>query len=220
MGNCSPKTLVRVERKLKATLDGGSEIDADVAFRQVVKAIDELLGKIRTGEITHIASCTFWHSLLGIDAAGKSVTPVLGWADNRSREHVATLRKKLDETETHNRTGARFHSSFWPAKLLWLKGGSASSPPARGGVAGGSANGRGGGSRECSPFLEIPDWLSIGDYITLKLTGELATSISIASGTGIFNIRENAWDQKLLRFLKLKGTHLAPVATGLDNTQT
>ena len=66
------------------------------------------------------------HSLLGIDGKGKPITPVLGWADNRSREQVATLRKKLDERETHQRTGARFHSSFWPAKLLWLKGGNPS----------------------------------------------------------------------------------------------
>ena len=39
-GEQVPKTLVKIERKLKATLDGGSEIDADAAFRQVVIAID------------------------------------------------------------------------------------------------------------------------------------------------------------------------------------
>jgi hypothetical protein len=34
---------------------------------------------------------------------------------------VVVLRKKLNERDVHNRTGARFHSSFWPAKLSWLK---------------------------------------------------------------------------------------------------
>lgn len=122
-GNLIPKTLEKVERKLKSTASGGSEIGADAAFRQVVKAIDGALSKAPKGEITHVASCTFWHSLLGIDANGTPTTPVYGWADNQSRDHVATLRKKLDEHENHNRTGARFHSSFWPAKLLWLRGG-------------------------------------------------------------------------------------------------
>src|SRR5690606_29359007 len=122
---------------------------------------------------------------MGIDAAGHPTTPVYGWADNQSREHVATLRKKLDERETHNRTGARFHSSFWPAKLLWLKG----------------RNPRGG--KGASSF-ETSHWISIGDYITLKLSGALATSISIASGTGIFSLRENDWDERLLRFLRIK----------------
>lgn len=194
-GEQIPKTPVKIERKLKSTLDGGSEIDADAAFRQVVKAIDELLEKTKSkkGTITHVASCTFWHSLLGIDAAGKPSTPALGWADNRSREYVETLRKKLDENETHNRTGARFHSSFWPAKLLWLKGGNTP-----------------GGER--AAFTKTSHWISLGDYITLKLSGELATSVSIASGTGTFNVRENTWDEKLIRFLKLKRSQLPPVA--------
>ena len=121
-GNLLSRTFVKIERKLKATASGGSEIDADAAFRQVVAAIDGSLEKAPKGEVTHVASCTFWHSLMGIDAAGKPTTPVYGWADNQSRDHVVTLRKKLDERETHNRTGARFHSSFWPAKIHWLQG--------------------------------------------------------------------------------------------------
>jgi gluconokinase len=194
-GNQIPGALVKVERKLKTTLDGGSEIDADAAFRQVVKAIDELLAKIegRKGTITHVASCTFWHSLMGVDGMGKPTTPVLGWADNRSREYVATLRKKLKESESHQRTGARFHSSFWPAKLLWLRGGNPS-------------------GSEGAPFNEASRWISFGDYITFKLTGELATSISIASGTGIFNLRESDWDDRLIRFLKLNRSQLPPIA--------
>jgi gluconokinase len=192
-GKLLPKTLVKIERKLKATASGGSEIDARVAFRQVVAAIDGALERAPNAEITHVASCTFWHSLMGIDDAGKPTTSVYGWAENQSREFVATLRKKLDERETHNRTGARFHSSFWPAKLLWLQG-------------------RNPTGRESVASAETSHWISIGDYITLKLSGELATSISIASGTGIFNLRENKWDDKLLRFLKVKRSQLPTIA--------
>ena len=193
-GNLLPRTLVKFERKLKATAAGGSEIDADAAVRQVVAAIDAALEKAPKAYISHVASCTFWHSLMGIDAAGKPTTPVYGWADNQSRDHVATLRKKLDERETHNRTGARFHSSFWPAKLVWLQG---RNPRGRKGVS-----------------SSVTDrWISIGDYIALKLSGELATSISIASGTGIFNLRENKWDDKLIRFLKIKRTQLPSIVS-------
>jgi len=184
-GNLLPRTLVKIERKLKATASGGSEIDADAAFRQVVAAVDGAVRKAPKGEITHIVSCTFWHSLMGLDATGKPTTPVYGWADNQSREYVTTLRKKLDERETHNRTGARFHSSFWPAKLLWL--------------------------RDSGHFDKTSYWISIGDYVALKLSDQLATSISIASGTGIFNLRENAWDDKLLRFLKIKRSQLPKI---------
>ncbi len=42
-GNVLPKTMVKNERSLTATDDGGAEIDADEAFDQVVRAIDEVL---------------------------------------------------------------------------------------------------------------------------------------------------------------------------------
>ncbi|HEY0049782.1 MAG TPA: FGGY family carbohydrate kinase, partial [Pyrinomonadaceae bacterium] len=48
-----PETMVKNERVLTATEDGGAEIDADEAFRQVVEAIDAVLKKTKNlkGEI-------------------------------------------------------------------------------------------------------------------------------------------------------------------------
>lgn len=194
-GNVLPRTMVKNERTLTATDDGGAEIDADEAFGQVVAAIDDVLSKARKikGDITHVAASCFWHSLVGVDAKGKPTTKVLGWADTRSREQVATLRKKLGESTVHNRTGARFHSSFWPAKLLWLKGSNAT-------------------GRECAPFASTSVWLSLSDYIFLKLTDTLTTSVSMASATGIFDIRRCEWDDKLIKFLKLKSANLPTIS--------
>lgn len=189
-GNIIPKSLVKVERKLRNTFDGGSEIDADKALNQLIAAIDQLLRKSENhkGQITHVATSCFWHSLVGVDSDDKPTTKVLSWADNRSWEQVPTLRKKLDEIEVHNRTGARFHSSFWPAKLLWL--------------------------RERTPvaFAKTERWLSLSDYIALKLFGELSTSVSMASATGLFDIRQCTWDGPLTRLLKIKLTSLPAIS--------
>lgn len=177
-------------RTLDATSDGGSEIDAVVAFDQVVAAIDDLLDKTSgiKGEINYVASCSFWHSLMGVDSSGRPTTKVLSWADTRSRDYSATLRKKFDETDTHNRTGAHFHSSFWPAKLLWL--------------------------RKDSPdiFAKTTRWLSFSDFVALRLFGIAATSVSMASGTGLFDIRKCDWDPRLLKFLKIKKENLPEIA--------
>ncbi len=192
------KTLVRNERRMIATRDGGVEINADRAFRQVVSTIDDVLensAKIK-GEIVAAASCTFWHSLMGIDAKGKPTTPVYGWADNRSRTFVDVLRKSLDETETHNRAGAHFHSSFWPSKLLWLR------------------------KTEPKIWSKTAKWISLGDYVSLKLFGRLMTGVSIASGTGIFDLRKCEWDTELLKYLKLGPTQLPEISpTGLFETE-
>ncbi|MEO6052336.1 MAG: gluconokinase [Pyrinomonadaceae bacterium] len=180
------RAFAKIERTLITTADGGAEIDADEALAQVAAAIDAVLKKTRKlkGEIDYVASCSFWHSLVGVDSNGKPTTKVFGWADTRSRKYTEVLRKKFDETETHNRTGARFHSSFWPAKLLWL--------------------------RKDFPdiFAKTDRWLSFSDYVFLKLFGDAATSVSMASGTGIFDIRRCVWDSELMKFLKAKPSSL------------
>ena len=196
--NVLPETFVKNERRLTATDDGGAEIDAAEAFAQIEQAIDEVLKKSTRikGEIEYVAASSFWHSLVGVDERGKPTTKVFGWADTRSRKYVADLRKKYDEETVHNRTGARFHSSFWTAKLLWL--------------------------RKDFPdvFKRTTQWLSFSDFIGLKFFGETATSVSMASATGIFDIRRNDWDTPLLEFLKLKRSNLpAVVAEDSETSQ-
>lgn len=187
--NVLPETMVKNERQLTQTEDGGAEIDALEAFSQVEKAIDEVLKKAEKidGEIEYVAASSFWHSLVGIDKNGNPTTKVFGWADTRSREYVSVLRENFDETETHNRTGARFHSSYWTAKLLWLR------------------------QTQSKVFQKTTKWLSFGDFVALKLFGEAKTSVSMASGTGIFDIRKCVWNEELLRFLKIKKENLPEI---------
>ena len=75
-GRMLKRTFVKVERRLAATRDGGAELDANTAFRQVVGVIDGVLERAPAGEITHVAACTFWHSMMGLDERGRPTTPV------------------------------------------------------------------------------------------------------------------------------------------------
>lgn len=172
---------VKVERSLIVTADGGSEIDADAAFAHVVAAIDAIHKKVERSksEIQFAATSAFWHSLVGVDTKRRPTTKAFSWADTRSWKYSEGLRKRFDESEVHNRTGARFHSSYWPAKLLWLR------------------------HEFPDAFTRTVMWLSLSDYFALRLFGAEQTSISMASGTGIFDIRKCNWDAELLKFLKL-----------------
>lgn len=189
-GEMLPDTLVKNERTLTSTDDGGSEIDAIEALLQVFAAMADALAKYseEIADESYIATSSFWHSLVGVDLDGNPTTKVLGWADTRSRKYTATLKGRFDETTLHNRTGARFHSSFWPAKLLWL--------------------------RKESPdvFERTSQWLSFSDFLALKLFGEAATSVSMASGTGLLDLKTCTWDPELLKFLKVKPENLPRIA--------
>ncbi|MEP7214297.1 MAG: gluconokinase [Acidobacteriota bacterium] len=191
-GNVVPSTMVKNERKLDSTEDGGAEIDADKAFRQVVAAIDVVVEKAKgiDGVITHAAASSFWHSLMGVDADGKPTTKVFGWADTRSRKYVAKLRTMFDEGDVHNRTGARFHPSFWPAKLMWLR------------------------KEHPEVFKRTAKWISFSDYVAMKLStnAQPVTSVSMASATGIFDIRKCDWDEELLKRLGIGRTKLPEIA--------
>lgn len=195
-GSVLPATMVKNERTLTATDDGGAEIDAAEAFAQIEKAVDDVLEKSAKvkGEISHVAASSFWHSLVGVDKNGKPATKVFGWADTRSAKYVAEWRAKFDESAIHNRTGARFHSNFWTAKLLWLR-------------------------RDYAKVFERTDkWLSFSDFAALKLFGQTQTSVSMASATGIFDVRANDWDAELIKFLKINRANLPGIVA--EDSQT
>lgn len=159
-----------------------SVTDAEAGFELVTQTIDALLDQpYQTGDqIQLIAISCFWHSLLGVDTQGLATTPVFGWDDTRAAAAVNELRNRFDETAVHARTGARFHPSYWPAKLLWLK---SSNPQA---------------------VASTSRWLSFGEYVALRLSGETEASVSMASGTGLFNQRLLEWDSELIEALDVQ----------------
>ena len=156
-----------------------AEVDPDALVDEVVDAIDELLSHSsdREGEVEAIAISTFWHSLVGVDALGAPTTPLLTWADTRAVLQARELRAEFDEAEIHARTGCRFHPSYWPAKLRWLK------------------------TERTENFRETSLWLGFGEYLCSRLFGETAASVSMASATGIFDQGTCSWDPELIRVL-------------------
>src|SRR5262249_7790688 len=118
-GAFMPHAQARNRRAFTSVSDF-AELDADQIVAEVVKTIDNLLAN-STERIELIAISAFWHSLIGIDESGRPTTPLLTWADTRAAEFAKALRASFDEREIHARTGCRFHPSYWPAKLQWLK---------------------------------------------------------------------------------------------------
>lgn len=158
-----------------STINDLAAKDAQEIFSLVARTLDTLLDKPSqiAFQIDLIAISCFWHSLVGVDVHGNSTTPVMGWADTHAVAAVKELRNRFDEAEVHSRTGCRFHPSYWPAKLLSLR------------------------TEQPEVFRTTRQWLSFGEYLVLRLFGETAASISMASGTGLFNQQLQEWDKDL-----------------------
>jgi gluconokinase len=129
-------------------------------------------------------SC-FWHSLLALDRRGELLTPLLTWRDVRAAAQADELAGRLDAAAVQARTGCPLHASFWPAKLAWL---AAEQPDV---------------FRSADRFVGFADWL------LLQETGELRTSHSMASATGLWT--DDGWDAELLGVLRLDPGRLPPV---------
>ncbi len=193
-GNELPGTSIHNSREL-STRSGFAELDPHEALQLVIQTIDDLFAipELVDTQIELISISCFWHSLLGVDSAGRPTTPVLGWAETRSATIANELRTRFNELEIHARTGCRFHPSYWPAKVLWL--------------------------READPqaYRDTACWLGFAEYLALKLFGESGTSVSMASATGLFNQRACDWDYDFVSELGIAAKAL-PQVTPSDST--
>ena len=90
----------------------------------------------------------------------------------------------LDAESYHRRTGCFLHPAYWPAKIRRLE----------------------------AEGLRPARYLSFGDVLLGRLTGEVRTSVSTASGTGLFDPSRCDWDGETLDALGLSPERLAPLS--------
>src|SRR6476661_4934791 len=72
---------------MTVTADGGVVTDPTVLLKRTARCIDDVLDQAgkQAKSIVAVGISTFWHSLMGVDKAGKPITPLLTWADTRSQ---------------------------------------------------------------------------------------------------------------------------------------
>ncbi|UCF90379.1 MAG: gluconokinase [Desulfobacterales bacterium] len=187
IGRAVPGVEWRQGYAIRTSADGASETDPDALLETVWNGVDGVLHRAgpRAQGIVAVASCTFVGNILGVDQKGRAVTPLMTYADTRAEVAVEWLRSEFDEAAVHDRCGCHFHSSYLPARLRWL----ALTQPAW--------------------VHQVKRWISIGEYLELKLFGATAVSYSVASWTGLLNRHRLDWDEQLLAKLPVAKTQLS-----------
>jgi gluconokinase len=172
--------LVAQERYTIGTrVDGAAEDDADAAIARVARCVDAVLrlaGPLAT-QIGAVAIDTLVTTTLAIDAAGRPLTPLITYADTRNAADADELQRTLDERAIHDRTGCLLRTSYWPARLAWF--------------------------RRTQPEIwrATARWITLGEYLELRLFGRCRVSYSVASWSGLLDRRRLAWDAPLLDWL-------------------
>ncbi|MEN9936791.1 MAG: hypothetical protein RLZZ387_3370 [Chloroflexota bacterium] len=173
-----------------ADASGAAEDDPDEALARVGRCLDEALAQAGplAAQIGAVAVDTLVSNLLGLDDGGRPLTPLITYADTRNDADAVALRRELDEAAVHDRTGCLLRTSYWPARLAWL--------------------------RRSQPelFRRAARWVTIGEYLELHLFGRCRVSTSAASWSGLLDRRRLVWDMPLLEHLGVPQERLSPLA--------
>ncbi len=166
---------------VNTTPNGGVEIDPGALLEKIFSAVDGTLNRagVLASRIKGVSICSLLSNVLGVDEHGQPTTPIYTWADTRCAREAAELRALLSEAAVRDRTGCSIHSSYLPARLLWL--------------------------RHTTPevYARTAQWLSLADWFYLQIFGCTAQSFSVASWGGLLNRHTLTWDTDLLAVLDI-----------------
>ena len=166
---------------------GWVEQSAQDVWKGVLAALRELGQSLPLGEAQALGFSGAMHSLLAIDAHGEPFAPAWTWADTRAAPQAALLRASTDAAGLYTRTGCPVQAPYWPARLSWL--------------------------REEQPELVQPTkyFVELKDWVLFRLSGEWATDRSLASSTGLLDLRTLRWDEQALALAGIDAERLPPL---------
>lgn len=165
-----------IEYPLFTPVPGAAEQDPEAIFAAVVSVVAgcmELMGSERE-EVSFISFSSAMHSVIAMDAEGNPLTACLTWADNRSKPWCDRLEKEWDGLHIYRRTGTPIHPMNPLTKLIWLR------------------------NDQPDLFSRASKFISIKEYVFHKLFRQYVCDYSIASATGLLNVKTLQWDDDAL----------------------
>lgn len=151
------------------------------------EAVRSGLSGIDPREIDAIGVSGQMHGSVFLDNAGSVIRPALLWCDQRTERQVSQVTEVLTDSVIRQTTGNPMLAGFQLPKVLWLQ------------------------QNEPENYARLAKVLLPKDFIAYRLTGELSTDVSDASGVGLLNLRTRTWDDDLLVQLAIEASLFPPV---------
>ncbi|MBK8460816.1 MAG: gluconokinase [Micropruina sp.] len=159
----------------------------------VVSALAECVAACGDAQVLAVSLSTAMHGLIGLDADGRPMTPLVTWADGRALAQSAGLRKQGLDSIAYRISGVPNHPMSPLPKLIWF------------------------GQTEPELAGRVHSWVGLKDFVLLTLTGTLATELSSATGTGLLDLRSRSWSPVLLELAGVRLDQLPPILSPTDS---
>jgi gluconokinase len=167
---------------------GWSEQEPDVVYNGVLAALREITAS-RPAR-SHIAGISFssqLYSILAVDAKGQALSNSLTWSDTRSAAVARALNQSPEAREVNRRSGCPLEAIYPLAKIRWLQ--------------------------ENMDLPEQVKFVSIKEYVIARLLDRWVVDWSVASASGMFDIRRHQWDPAALSLLGLNPANLSELVS-------
>ena len=169
------------------------EQDPDLVRGETFRAVRDLLG---SGEVdpASIAAISFSSQMYGIfpvDGSDKAIGNNLLWSDGRAEAQAERLKRELGPLGLYPETGCPMNSIYPIAKLAWMR------------------------EEEPELFARAARFVSIKEYVARPLIGEWAVDHSMASATGMLDVRRHRWHPEALAAAGVREQRLSAPVSGL-----
>ena len=161
--------------------------DPHTVLAAVSATLAECVAAAGGAETIAVSVSTAMHGLIGLDATMRPLTPLLTWADARSRNEAHELGDAGLAAGLHRTGGTPVHSMMPLTKLMWFS------------------------RHEPDLCASVRWWVGLKDYVLWHLTGALVTELSSASGTGLLDITTRSWSPAALELASVTADQLPPV---------
>ncbi len=165
------------------------ELDADEVLGAAAEALREVLATCNArAPVVAIGFSCAMHGIVPVDARGAPLGPLVTWLDRRSAEIAERWRRDGTAAAMYARTGAPVHPMLPSCKLRWFA------------------------ENDASLVQRAAKFVSLKELLVYRWTGEWLVDWGIASGTGLFDVRERVWDRGALEAAQIEATKLSELA--------
>lgn len=180
--------LPKVEMTISAPQKDWAEQDPDMWWKYIIDTTHAIVkkGNILSGELKAIGISYQMHGLVCIDKNGKVIRPSIIWCDSRA---VGIGNKAFQELGEEYCLPHLLNSpgNFTASKLKWVK------------------------ENEPELYARIHKIMLPGDYIAMKLSGEIKTSETGLSEGIFWDFKSNGLSKKLLEYYGIDESLIADV---------
>jgi xylulokinase len=133
-----------------------------------------LLSGLNAADVAAVALSGQMMGCTVVDQQGNPLRPSILYCDQRASKQAAAILAQIDLKSFYAITGHRVSPSYSIEKLMWIR------------------------DHEPEIYRRARHTLCAKDYINLRLTGQIATDFSDASGTNAFDLNTFQWSSKLI----------------------